>query len=283
MNPLLNKYEELTYAKLSKVCQQNSAHVFAKVRVADVFPIAGSGVSDADYSFALKSHFDFVVTDSAYKSLFAVEFDGPQHRDQVQKERDHRKNRLADQFQFPLLRINSNYIDKQFRGFDLLTYFVEIWFMSAAFDEAQARGDIQYDECFDPACIIMDPDRGGNWPYWLSADLQVRLQKLVKSGRIYDYIPFHWIGTDREGTYRCIAWLKFTKDSYIIVETGMHSQRFPVIIPDILSQIAIFDLYEELDRVFSGATESESRHVLDELRRFYQKNFKLFSSVTNDE
>ena len=281
MNPLLNKYEELTYSSLSEVSQQNGAHVFAKVRLADVFPITGSGLSDADYSFALKSHFDFIVTDRAYNPLFAVEFDGPLHRDQRQKERDHRKDSLSDRFHFPLLRINSNYIDRQFRGLDLLTYFVEVWFMSVAFDEAQARGDVPYDEFFDPALIIMDPNRKERWPYWLSVDLQIRLQKLAESGRIHDYIPSHWIGTDREGTYRCLAWLDFTADSYIIVETGMRAQRFPVVIPDILSQIAIFDLCEELERAFAGATEPESRHVLDELRRFYQKNFKMCSSASH--
>ena len=116
-------------------------------------------------------------------------------------------------------------------------------------------------------------------PYWLSVGLQIRFQKLAESGRIHRYIPSHWIGTDREGNYRCLAWLDFAADSYIIVETGMRAQSFPVNISDILSQIAVFDLCEELEHVITGAADPEARHVLDELLRFYQKNFEWCSSV----
>ena len=281
MNPLLNKYEKVTYSKLSEVSQQNGAHVFAKVRIADVLPITGSGISDSDYSFALKAHFDFVVTDRDYNPLFAVEVNGPLHRNERQKERDYRKDGLSEQFHFPLLRINSNYIDRQFRGLDLLTYFVDVWFMSAAFDKAQTRGDIPEDQFFDPALILMDPKRKERWPYWLSVDLQIRLQALSESGRIHDYIPSHWIGTDCEGTYRCLRSLDYTANSYVIVETGMRAQRFPLLRPELLSQIAIFDSWEELERVFAGTTQPESRHVLDELVRFYTKNFKMCSSATH--
>jgi hypothetical protein len=278
MNPILNKYEELTYSRLSEVSQQNGAHVFAKIRIADVFPITGSGISDADYTFALKSHFDFIVTDRTYNPVFAVEFDGPLHRDQPQRERDHRKDSLSDRFDFPLLRINSNYIDRQFRGLDLLTYFIEVWFMTVAFDEAQARGEVPYDADFDPALIIRDPKRKERWPYWLSVDLQVRLMKLFQSGRIHDDLPSYWIGTDQWGRYRCLAWLNVTADSYVIVETGMRAHRFPVFIPDILSQIAIFEVCVELEHVLTGAMEPESRHVLDELRRFFHTNFEMRNS-----
>jgi hypothetical protein len=274
VNPIFNKYEEVTCFKLRKLTEQNGAHVFAKVRAADVCPISNSGLSDADYSFALKAHFDFVVTDRSFTPLFGVEFDGPLHRANPQKQRDRRKDTICERFGFSLLRINSKYLDRQFRGLDLLTYFVDVWFMSTAFDEAQARGDVPYDADFDPAFIISDPERKERFPYWISVDLQVRLQKLATSGRIHDYVPSHWIGIDTNGNYRCLAWLGFTEHSYIIVETGMHAQRFPVVIPDILSQLAIFDLWEELDRVLSGSSDPESRHVLDELLRFYAHNFK---------
>ena len=281
MKSLFNKYEELTYSKLNDVCEQNGAHVFAKVRVADVCPIEGSGISDDDYSFALKSHFDFVVTNQGYIPLFAVEFDGPTHREHRQKDRDRRKDFLCDRFDFPLLRINSNYIDRQFRGLDLLTYFVEVWFMSAAFDEAQAQGHVPYDECFDPCSIISDGRRKERWPYWISLDLQVRLQNLAKTGKIHDYIPCHWIGRDSAGIYRCLAWLHFKADSCIIVETGMREQKFPIFVSDILSQIAVFDLCEKLNRVFKALAKPESRHVLDERLRFYQHNFEMHSSCSH--
>ena len=72
---LLNKPEEATNAILKQVCEEWGAHVFIKVRLADVFPLDGSGIAQADYRFALQSHFDFIVTDTDLKPLFAVEFD----------------------------------------------------------------------------------------------------------------------------------------------------------------------------------------------------------------
>lgn len=278
MKSLFNKYEELTYSKLNEVCEQNGAHVFAKVRVADVCPIENSGISDDDYSFALKAHFDFVITDQRYIPLFAVEFDGPLHREQRQKERDRCKDALCKRFNFPLLRINSNYIDRQFRGLDLLTYFIEVWFMSAAFDEAQAQGHVPYDEWFDPASVFSDGRRKERWPYWISHDLQIRLRNLAKTGKIHDYVPCHWIGCDKAGNYRCLAWLHFSEESCIIVETGMREQCFPVVVSDILWQIAVFDLCEKLDRVFNALATPESHHVFDERLLFYQQNFEMRSS-----
>ncbi len=281
MKSLFNKYEELTYSKLTEVCEQNGAHVFAKVRVADVCPIEGSGISDGDYSFALKAHFDFVITNHGYIPLFAVEFDGPLHRAKRQKDRDCRKDSLCDRFDFPLLRINSNYIDRQFRGLDLLTYFVEVWFMRVAFDEAQTQGHVPNDEGFDPSFIVSDGRRKEHWPYWISFDLQVRLQNLAKTGKIHDYIPCHWIGCDSASNYRCLAWLHTGADSYIIVETGMREQQFPVIVSDILWQIAVFDLCEKLDRIFKALAEPEAGHILDERLLFYQHNFEMRSSCSH--
>ena len=50
--------------------------------------------------------------------IFAVEFDGPLHEVSEQRVRDAQKNELCDRFEFPLLRINSRYIDHQFRGME---------------------------------------------------------------------------------------------------------------------------------------------------------------------
>ena len=120
------------------------------MRLKDVLPIDGSGVSDADYHFSLQAHFDFVVVDKDTRPLFAVEFDGRHHNDPVQAARDTRKNSLCETFELGLLRSNSRYLDSKFRDMDLLTYFVEVWFMREAFDEAQRAGAVPYDEGFDP-------------------------------------------------------------------------------------------------------------------------------------
>jgi hypothetical protein len=40
--------------------------------------------------------------------------------------------------------------------------------MQRSFDEAHEKGEIPFDETFDPAAIISDGG-GRQWPYWLSA------------------------------------------------------------------------------------------------------------------
>src|SRR5262245_17813597 len=95
---LLNTSERITYGRLRGVCDRRAAEVYAKVRLADVLPIEGSGLRVALYDFALQAHYDFVVTGSDQVPLFAVEFDGPQHGESPQMERDAKKEELSRRF-----------------------------------------------------------------------------------------------------------------------------------------------------------------------------------------
>jgi len=274
---LLNKYEEITYEKLRVVCAPNGAHVFSKVRLADIFPIEGSGISSEDFRFALQSHVDFLVTNDDYQPQFSVEFDGPTHSDPRQVARDRRKNGLFERFNASLLRINSKYLAKAFRGLDLLTYFAEVWFLANAFYEAQEDGGVPYDEPFDPAFVISEmkaPAR--RWPYWLSIDCQLAIQKLHNEGRVASFACSDWVGVDREGNYRCLAWLNVSCDSLVLAKTGMHYQRFPCVVQsDLLSMIAISDLYEELLRVLNGTASPKPLVALENEIDRYQRDFSM--------
>ena len=63
-----------------------------------MLPIERSGIEREHYDYALRAHFDFVVSDSNHGPLFAVEFDGPSHDDEEQKARDAKKDWLARHF-----------------------------------------------------------------------------------------------------------------------------------------------------------------------------------------
>jgi len=274
-NPFLNRYEEVTYEKLRAVCEPQNAHVFSKVRLADIFPISNSGLSDQDFRFALQSHADFLVTDSKYERQFCVEFDGPSHNEPQQITRDKQKNSLFSFFKVPLLRINSKYLEPKYRGLDLLTYFVEVWFLDRAFCEAQENGNIPFDEIFDPAFIIHDGKE--KFPYWLSLEQQVCIQKLADQKKIAQPCPSSWIGIDSNDNYRCLAWILVKPDTAVYVKTGMRSQRFHAVIPsDLLAMIAVCDLYEELKRFLSGEVRGYSKSDLKQEVDFYQQNYKLW-------
>ncbi|MGZ8223264.1 MAG: DUF2726 domain-containing protein [Methylobacter sp.] len=177
---LLNKYEEITFNKLRSTIA-NEAHVFAKVRLADVFSISGSGLDDREYSYCLKSHFDFLVTDKKYMPLFSVEYDGMQHKSNTKQiENDKLKDSLCEKFKHPILRINSKYIDRQYKGIDVLTYFIDVWFLEEAFYDAQETGIVPYDEPFD-ASSIFDDGKGKKWPYWISSEIQVQIHNCTKT------------------------------------------------------------------------------------------------------
>ena len=98
-------YEAETHRILDEVASKNGAQVWPKVRVADVLELRNSGISNEEYSYALKAHFDFTVTDEDSLAQFSVEFDGRSHNtDPDTVRRDSLKNAICEQLSFPLLR-----------------------------------------------------------------------------------------------------------------------------------------------------------------------------------
>ncbi len=49
LKKILNLHEEATHLRLKDVCEKHGANIYSKVRLADVLPIEGSGISDAEY------------------------------------------------------------------------------------------------------------------------------------------------------------------------------------------------------------------------------------------
>lgn len=278
MTYLFNHYEKVTYEHLRPVCEKNCATVFAKVRLKDALPVENSGIDSTDYRFCLQAHFDFLVVDAVSRTLFAVEYDGKLHEDAVQVQRDRRKNALCARFGLSLLRINSNYLHRKFRELDLLTYFVEVWFMHSAFYEAQRNGLVPLEEDFDPWLVISDPGRKGRFPYWLSAEAQSALQRLAEAKHIVDGIASHYVGEDPDGNYRCLAWIEVTPDQFAMVTTGMRAQQFPVILSDLLSQIATCELHEQVKEILAGKHAAIPANAWRERVNHYERSYPMRSS-----
>jgi len=249
---ILNLHEEATNLRLKEVCDTYGAHAYPKIRVADVLPIQGSGISNEDFRFALQAHFDFIVCDNEQIPQFAVEFDGPSHKDAAQRRRDAKKDALCDRFAFPILRINWRHIVKKYKSYDLLSWFVEHWFLAQEFYEAQCKGHVPWDEPYDPMMFFTLPGRSHRFPMWLSSGLRIKVQELHKKGKIRDSIVSHWIGVDKNGHYHGVSWLRTNDAEAIVVESGMRKQRFPVSEGDLLGEILAFLIFERLEAVLSG-------------------------------
>ncbi len=256
--------------------------MFSKVRLADVIPVNNSGISSEEFSYALKAHVDFLVTNEDQIPQFCVEFDGPSHRDPVQVRRDEIKNTLLDKFDMPYVRVNARYLEDKYRGLDLLTYFVDVWFLAIAFDDAQSAGSIPWDEPFDPTFIVTErlPD-GRTWPYWLSLDLQLEIQKLHAAGRIAQRSPSHWIGEDQRSNLRCLAWLFIAEDSCVFIETGMRRHRFPAVChSEVLSQLAVYDLYDAIRAALDGSSHPKSTEDIQLRLAHYEDSYSKCYSAT---
>ena len=249
---LLNLPEEVTHKKLSQVCERYGALIYIKIRLADVFEIRNSGISSSLYSFSLKSHFDFIVAKNNHQPLFAVEFDGPHHKSKKQRIRDDKKNTLCERFEVPLLRINSLYLLRKYRNLDLLSWFVELWFVLSNIDELQEIGEIPQDEIVDQYNIAYISGHSKPYPFYLSAEIRIKLKELYDSNKIFHYVPFCYIGEDERGNYRGIAYLRITEDAGLIAKTGMRKQGFPIRIVDAVQEILTFELYDRLLEYFDN-------------------------------
>jgi hypothetical protein len=144
---LVNNYETLTNDCLLHATKVHGAFVLPKVRIADALDINYSGLDYQEYSYALKAHFDFIVTEEDYTTAFAVEFDEHYHNvDSSAALKDARKNTICSKLGLPLLRITSEYLHEVGRFPSLIGWIAEIYFLREAFYAAQQEGRIPMDE-----------------------------------------------------------------------------------------------------------------------------------------
>jgi very-short-patch-repair endonuclease len=247
--------------------------VCPKVRVADVLPIEGSGIDSDTFKYALQAHFDFVVTDATHTPVFAVEFDGPGHRDDDdQIARDLKKNSLCARFAFPLLRINDNYVSRLYNQRTLLVWIVEVYELQKAFAEAQDRGAIPLDEPFDPMLFITSGDSKETFPFWIGRRARLRLLELAKSGAIPHAVTSGILWFDDDGTVRGLEFLEVSESMAIVHRTAMRPQLFPINFAALLSELLVIFLVERLETWLSTKVGAEP---LDRVQAEYDLRFKV--------
>jgi len=193
---LVNIGEAETDAVLREVATKLDVRVFAKTRLADVVEIRRSGLSNDEYRYALQAHLDFVIAlASDGRPHFAVEFDGPYHdTDAGAQRRDTMKGSICARLGLPLLRIDADYL-RTVRGFRLLAWLVELWFLDEAFSEEQMHGRIPRDEPFDPQSVMELKDGRITFPYSLAGDAQQEIARAYGQGLCNAPHPDHYFRT----------------------------------------------------------------------------------------
>jgi len=276
LKKILNLHEEATHSRLKDACNDWEASVYSKIRLADIFPIEGSGISDKDFRFALQSHFDFVISNKKHDPLFAIEFDGHSHRKHTQIQRDKLKNQLCERFDLPLLRITSNFLQKKYRNMDVLTWLVEVWFLQEGFYDAQSKGQIPPDEPFDPLNFIMFPKSKERFPLWLSLNSNIKIKKLFENKLCKDPIPSVFIGRDKENNYKGIAFIRINDERGVCTRITMLKQQFSVGMLDILNEILICELYEKVKKAIKDIKNAESLNQIIDRCNYYQNNYERY-------
>ncbi len=277
LKKIMNRSEALTRKHLSQICNNHNVSVYPKVRLADIFPIEGSGISNELYSFALKAHFDFIVADSDESPLFAVEFDGVQHESEKQQERDIKKDTLCETFELPLLRITSEYINKEYEHMNLLSWLIETWFALDDYNKAKARGEIDYYDSFSHVAVLSVPGREENYPLWLSRKVRGKLFNLGIQRKIQDIIPSFIVWADEPNNlYHGIAWIKIDESTTAIAKTQIKNQNFPVPIFELLTDMVTIQLYDTLKEILNDERPPVLHEELDAEVSHYDSLYKRF-------
>jgi hypothetical protein len=266
LKKIMNLSEAITHKQVQEICQRHGAVAYPKVRLADVLPIEGSGISNDLFSFALASHFDVIVTDLEGYPLFAVEFDGEQHtQSPKQIERDKKKDTLCERFGLPLLRINAEYIRDYYRQMNLLGWFIETWFAFQWFTEAQENGELPYDEPFMPSSFVNIPGLDKDFPLWLSRDVRARIAKLFEQNVIVDWAPSGFVWHDRQNNeYHGLAWVFIDQDRAVVTTADMKGQNFPVPMSEVVEDITVIQLYNKLEQTLNNGISAVSPEAINQ-------------------
>lgn len=244
---LVNCYEEQTNKRLRQVCKPEGVHVYLKVRLSDVVPIERSGISEPEYSYALKAHLDFLVVDSGFAPLFAVEFDGPAHQEPEQQTRDNLKNKICKHFRLPLLRIDNRYLDPRYNNIDLLSWLVGVVLGRQHSSQMFRTGGLTSDEAaVDPTICA---------PYVISYPARKRLIQLAETGLANRYPPFV-IGKDPNDNAYGLGAVWLPSKQLAVAKANLPYQGFFRLAEDLLEELLYIKLVQTTDAVLAGKHET---------------------------
>ena len=157
LKPIFNVGEARTFAIAEEVGRETGARAFAKVRIADVFAIANSGISDDLYKYALSGHFDVLVYKEEFPYL-AFEFDGSGH----DRKNDEKKNSLCNLFGLPMVRIGPQHIDTIVFEDTAVAFF--IWQLHCVDIFLEEYGNDPYEK-YDPIFFSSVQGKSRSWPF----------------------------------------------------------------------------------------------------------------------
>jgi hypothetical protein len=266
---LVNIGEEEADSVLRDVADKFGVRVFAKPRLADTVDIDSSGLPNDLYSHALKAHLDFVVArGSDAQALFAVEFDGAYHDSDAARRRDAMKDTICERLGLPLLRVDADFF-QTVKGFRLLAWLVELWFLDEAVTEMQASGAFPWDEPFDPRDLY-EPDehfRLTRRPFDLASEAQAALFTAYKEGRCLAPHPDHYFTTTDDGG-ESYAFLPLPYRRWLMSHVRVRAYRFPPLSPgELADDLACVEIASKLEEYERGTVLAVTGEEVDTISK----------------
>ncbi|MDR3439976.1 DUF2726 domain-containing protein [Telmatospirillum sp.] len=253
---LVNRSEQAAYAELQNIAESNNLKVFPKVRLSDVLAKGPHHLTKREFDFYTRSHCDFVLTDEAFRPVMVVEYDGPMHADAKQKERDAIKNAFFEEAELGLLRINDKHVTRHYRGMTVLRWIIEVTELQKGFDQAQQAGQIPMEEDFDPAFLMVGGK--GRFPYWLSAEANIAINKFrvsLPKDRVFGWHSF--IGYDTDGTATRLSTLR-VDDRVLWSKTAVRRQGLDFPHFELLNEVDGCELGTKLALFQAGSLQPSS-------------------------
>lgn len=146
-----NFSEDRIQQQIRAVIGRHSAELHEKVRVADIVNIAMLDRHELG-TYALQSHFDFVLVDENQHAVAAIEFDGPGHN----TSNDEKKNSICNQANLTLFRIYGFQEVRDINAMTLTRYLVELVFHARVFQHMKDDGHLDPSEPFMLSGFIKD-------------------------------------------------------------------------------------------------------------------------------
>jgi len=248
---VVNASERRVEEKLQGAAAENGARLYPKLRFADVVRIERSGISDEEYSFAMKSHLDFVVTDAERMPLFAVEFDGGGH----DPARDALKNRLCDHFALPLARIDHRHLAIEARGLNAVSWLTDVFFMNMWMEEACEAGTLAAEDV-DPFNVLSWEKSPLKWPLSFTAGTSLKLHQSQKEGRVRKgHTRFHAAFSSGDGRAAGVTAFRVTDDRFLFGGASIYLNNFGVSSAEVALELATARLHGQLDLFLAGDIE----------------------------
>jgi len=245
---LLNYSEKSLEIRIKKVLLDSNRRIFSSVAMGDVLDLKRTDLLKEEFDLALKTSFDFIITDSDTTPLLAIEFDGPIHQKSTKRLIDKTKNSICEKYNFPILRIDFDLLNTKIGNYDIVEWLVEIHLIYDEFCKLQELGKISPDEPFYFGSLI-------NFDPFIKSRAQI--QHMAQQGIIKSRMPYSIISAPGNNYYCACTAIEITDNCWIYGEAKCRIFLFPAISPSELSEelsfVAAADSLEK--RIFGMDTD----------------------------